>query len=144
MPEVLVVLVVLEELVVFEGGIFKRVVSTNFFLKKIIESKKKIVGANKNLKILKIKSKILQYFRVLHSISTLVANKIWNQTVTKLKKTQHCDKTQKVKLWQNSIYAKSLKWSFSRNILKPQQPMICTLGSVCDNFISTLMGMKEV
>ena len=41
---VLVVLVVLEELVVFEGGIFKRVVST-----KIIESKKKIVGANKNL-----------------------------------------------------------------------------------------------
>ena len=45
MLEVLVVLVVLKELVVFVGGIFERVESTNFYWGKIIESKKKFVGA---------------------------------------------------------------------------------------------------
>ena len=43
--EVLVVLMVLEELVVFVGGIFERVKSLTFFLEKIIESKKKMFGA---------------------------------------------------------------------------------------------------
>ena len=41
MLEVLVVLVVLKELVVFIGGIFERVKSPCFFGGKIIESKKK-------------------------------------------------------------------------------------------------------
>ena len=43
----------------------------------------------------------------------------------------------KLKLWQNLKYEKSqfmnkktLKWSFSRNILTPWQPMRCSLGSV--------------
>ena len=72
MLEVLVVLVVLKELMVFVGGIFERVKSPNFFWGKIIESKKKILGANKNLKILKTKSKIHLGFRVLHSIIPLV------------------------------------------------------------------------
>ena len=62
------VLVVLKELVVFVGGIFERVKSPNFFWGKIIESKKKTFGAPKDLKILKTKSKIHLYFRVLHSI----------------------------------------------------------------------------
>ena len=66
MLEVLVVLVVLKELVVFVGGIFERVKSPNFFWGKIIESKKKIFGAKKDLKILKTKSKIHLYYRVLH------------------------------------------------------------------------------
>ena len=65
------VLVVLKELVVFVGGIFERVKSPNFFWGKIIESKKKIFGAKKNLKILKTKSKIHLYFRVVHSIIPL-------------------------------------------------------------------------
>ena len=47
MQEVLVVLVVLKELVVFVRDKFERVKSLNFFFGKIIESKKKIVGAKK-------------------------------------------------------------------------------------------------
>ena len=73
MLEVLVVLVVLNELVVFVRGKFERVKSQNFFLGKIIESKKKIFGAKKNLKILKTKSKIHLYFRVVHSIIPLLS-----------------------------------------------------------------------
>ena len=41
------VLVVLKELMVFVGGIFERVKFPNFFLGKIIESKKKIFGTKK-------------------------------------------------------------------------------------------------
>ena len=41
-------LMVLEELVVFVGGIFERGKSPNFFLRKIIESKKKIFVAKKS------------------------------------------------------------------------------------------------
>ena len=48
MLKVLVVLVVLEELVVFVGGIFERVKSPIFFLEQLIESKKKTVGIKKN------------------------------------------------------------------------------------------------
>ena len=55
---VLVVLMVLEELVVFVGGIFENVISPFFFVKQIIESTKKIP---------KTKYKIYHYFRVLHS-----------------------------------------------------------------------------
>ena len=58
--EVLVVLVVLKELVVFVGGIFERVESPNFLAQK------------KDLKILKTKSKMHLHFRVLHSIIPLV------------------------------------------------------------------------
>ena len=47
---VLVVRMVLEELVVFVGGIFENGMSPNLFCKKLIDSKKKI-GAQKNLKI---------------------------------------------------------------------------------------------
>ena len=47
MLEVLVVLVVLKELVVFVRGKFERVKSPHFFGGKIIESKKKIFGAKK-------------------------------------------------------------------------------------------------
>ena len=47
MLEVLVVLVVLKELVVFVGGIFGRVKSPNFFCGKIIESTKKTFGPKK-------------------------------------------------------------------------------------------------
>ena len=65
------VLVVLKELVVFVRGKFERVKSPNFFWGKIIESKKKIFGAKKNQKILKMKSKIHIYFRVVHSIIPL-------------------------------------------------------------------------
>ena len=43
-----VLLVLLEELVVFEGGIFKKVISPNFFFGKIKESKKIFFGADKN------------------------------------------------------------------------------------------------
>ena len=64
---VLVVLVVLEELVVFVGGIFENSISPIKKNKKIVESKKKIFGAKKNLKILKTKLKIHLYFRVVHS-----------------------------------------------------------------------------
>ena len=58
----------------------------------------------------------------------------------------NCDKTQKLILWQNlqiqivtklewwqiSIYkrTKTLRGSFSKNILTPWQPMRCSLGSV--------------
>ena len=69
--EVLVVLVVLKELVVFVRGKFERVKSLNFFWGKIIESKKKIFGAKKNQKVLKTKSKIHIYFRVVHGIIPL-------------------------------------------------------------------------
>ena len=72
MLEVLVVLVVLKELVVFVRGKFERVKSPNFFWGKIIESKKKSFGAQKNKKILKTESKIHLYFRVVHSIIPLV------------------------------------------------------------------------
>ena len=65
------VLVVIKELVVFVGGIFERDKSPDFFWWKIIESEKKIFGAKKDLKILKSKSKIHLYFRVLHSIIPL-------------------------------------------------------------------------
>ena len=66
------VLVVLKLLVVFARGKFERVKSPNFFWGKIIESKKKNVGAKKNQKILKTKSKIHIYFRVVHSIIPLL------------------------------------------------------------------------
>ena len=72
MLEVMVVLVVLKELVVFVRDKFERVKSLNFFLGEIVESKKKIFGAKKNLKILQTKSKIHLYFRVAHSIIPLV------------------------------------------------------------------------
>ena len=65
------VLVMLKELVVFVGGIFEMVKSQNFFWWTIRESKNRIFCANKNLKILKAKSKIHLYFRVLHSIIPL-------------------------------------------------------------------------
>ena len=55
MMEVLVMLVVLEDLVVFVGGIFERFKSPNLFLEKIMESKKKIFGAKTNSKILETK-----------------------------------------------------------------------------------------
>ena len=57
MQEVLVVLVVLKELVVFVRGKFETVKSPNFFWEKIVESKKKNFGAKKDLKIFKTKSK---------------------------------------------------------------------------------------
>ena len=63
MLEVLVVLVVLKELVVFVRGKFERVKSLNFFFGKIIESEKKTFGAKNNLKIHKTKPKIHLYFR---------------------------------------------------------------------------------
>ena len=44
--------------------------------KKIVESKKKILGAKKNLKILKTKSKIHLYFRVVHSSIPLLSQKL--------------------------------------------------------------------
>ena len=47
MLEVLVVLVVLKELVVFIGGIFERVKSPCFFWGEIIESKKKLLAQKK-------------------------------------------------------------------------------------------------
>ena len=50
MLEVLVVLVVLKELVVFVRGKFERVKSPNFFWEKIIESKKKIFVCQKKSK----------------------------------------------------------------------------------------------
>ena len=53
------------------GGIFERVKSPNFFVGKLIESIEKIFGAQKDLGILKTKSKIYLYFRVLHSIIPL-------------------------------------------------------------------------
>ena len=65
------VLVVLKEMVVFVGDIFERVKSPNFFWGEIIESKKEIFGAKIDLKILKTKSKVHLYFRVLHSIIPL-------------------------------------------------------------------------
>ena len=71
MLKALEVLVVLDKLVVFVGEIFERVKSPNFFWGKIIESKKKMFGAKRNLKILKTKSKIHRYFRFVHSISPL-------------------------------------------------------------------------
>ena len=73
--EMLEVLVVLKELVVFVRGKFERVKSPNFFWGKIIESKKKMFGAKRNLKILKTKSKIHLYFRVVHSIIPLLIKK---------------------------------------------------------------------
>ena len=66
------VLVVLKELVVFVRGKFERVKSLNFFGGKIIESKKKVFGEEKNLLILQMKSKIHHYFRVVHSIIPLL------------------------------------------------------------------------
>ena len=50
MLEVLVLLVVLEDPLMFVGGIFKRVKSPDIFLEKIIESKKKIFGSQNNEK----------------------------------------------------------------------------------------------
>jgi hypothetical protein len=79
MLEVLVLLVVLEKLVVFVGGIIERVKSQKFLWGKISESKKKNVVQNKDLKILKTKSKIHLYFRVFFSItplSTKLINKL--------------------------------------------------------------------
>ena len=72
MLEVLVVLVVLKMLVVFVRGKFEMVKSPNFFLGKIIESKNKIFVTKRNLKILKTKSKIHLYLRVVHSIIPLL------------------------------------------------------------------------
>ena len=71
MLEVLVVLVVLKELMVFVGVIFERVKYPNFFWENY-RIQKKIFGAKKKvLKILKTKSKIHLYFRVVHSIIPL-------------------------------------------------------------------------
>ena len=67
MMVVLVVLMVLEELVVFVGGIFENSISPIKKNKKFVESKKKIFRAKKNLKIFETKSKIHFYFRVVHS-----------------------------------------------------------------------------
>ena len=64
---VLVVLMVLEEQVVFLGGVFENIISTNFFCEKFIEYKKKLFDAKINLKILKTKSIIHLYFRVVNS-----------------------------------------------------------------------------
>ena len=72
MLEVVVLLVVLKEVVVFVGGIFERIKSPIFFVGKIIETNKKNFCAKKDLKFLKTKSKINLYFRVLHSIIPLV------------------------------------------------------------------------
>ena len=74
MLEVLVVLVVLKELVVFVRGEFETVKSPNFFWGKIIKSKKKFFGAKKSLKFLKTKSKIHLYFGVVHSFIPLSAS----------------------------------------------------------------------
>ena len=70
---VLVVLMVQEELMVFVGGILENGISKNLFCKKFIESIKKIFGSKKNLKILKTKSKIHLYLRVVHSSIPLSA-----------------------------------------------------------------------
>ena len=48
--EMLEVLVVLEDLVVFVGGIFERDKSPKKFLDKITESEKKIIGVQKKCK----------------------------------------------------------------------------------------------
>ena len=72
--EVLVVLVmlgVLEELLVYVGGIFERVKSLNFFLRKFKIKKIKLL-ALKTTK--KTKSKIYLHFRVLHSIIPFLDN----------------------------------------------------------------------
>ena len=53
MMVVLVVLMVLEELVVFVGGIFENGISTIFFCRKFLESKQKIFGAKKIKKSLR-------------------------------------------------------------------------------------------
>ena len=75
--------------------------------------------------------------------------KNWNCEKKRRKRSSHCDKTQELKLWrnsncyktektqivrklnlwQNSIYDKTLKESFSKNYLTPWQPMRCSLGS---------------
>ena len=78
---VLVVLMVLEELVVFVGGIFDNYISPIFLGGKFIEPIKKIFGAKKTLKILKTNSKIHLYLRVVQSsipleIRTLVASRL--------------------------------------------------------------------
>ena len=52
MLEVLVVLVVLEDLVVFVGGIFERVKSSNFFLEQNYRIQKNTFWCTKNLKFL--------------------------------------------------------------------------------------------
>ena len=62
---------------VFVGGIFENSnIPNSIFLKKFIESKQKKVGAKKTLKILKTKSKIHLYFRVVHSSIPLLVNKL--------------------------------------------------------------------
>ena len=53
MMRMLVVLMVLEELVVFEGGIFENGISPQKNCKKFIESKKNFFVQRKNLIILK-------------------------------------------------------------------------------------------
>ena len=63
---VLVLLMVLEELAVYVGGIFENIISPNCGCEQFIEYRKKIFCTNKNLKILKTKSKIHRYFRVIH------------------------------------------------------------------------------
>ena len=62
---------VLTDLVVFVGGIFESVKSPNFLWGEIIESPPQKNGA-KDLKILKMTSKIHLYFRVLHIIIPLM------------------------------------------------------------------------
>ena len=71
MMVVLVVLMVLDDLVVFLGGIFENSISPILKNKKFLESKRKLF-AQKNLKIIKTKSKIHLYFRVVHSSIPLV------------------------------------------------------------------------
>ena len=63
---VLVLLMVLEELAVYVGGIFENIISPNCGCEQFIEYKNKIFCTNKNLKILMTKSKIHFYFRVIH------------------------------------------------------------------------------
>ena len=65
---VLVVLVVVEELVVFVGGIFKKVQSQNFSYR----IQKEFFGRKQKSKILKTMSKIHLNLRVLHSLIPLL------------------------------------------------------------------------
>ena len=69
-------LLVLEELVVFVGGMFENVITPTKICEKFIESKKEILDTKKNQKILKTESKIHLYFRVLHS-SIPLAKMTW-------------------------------------------------------------------
>ena len=91
MMVVLVVLMVLEELVVFVGGISK-IGYPQLKKSKINRIQKESFWRKKHLKILKTKSKIHLYFRVVRSSIPLVTTL----------KNSNWDKNQTIKLWQNS------------------------------------------